>query len=123
MNSTTSILIFNFINLIVSLTIKDFYSNILFFGTVLLPLNFGILLLLPFIYYILKLKLKINYKYYLALTCNIISIVILYYLFTKYDVPTETKIWHELILQGFFIANSYYFTANFIQSLFRNRIS
>lgn len=123
MNQIIKLIFLNLLNVFISVYFTNFYSNILFFGTVLLPLNFGILLLLPIIYYILKLKLKINYKYYLTLTCNIISIVILYYLFTKYDVPTETKIWHELILQGFFIANGYYFAANFIQSLFRNRIS
>jgi hypothetical protein len=50
MNSATGVIIFNFINLILALNIKDFYSNILFLGTVFLPLNFGILLLLPIIY-------------------------------------------------------------------------
>jgi|GEM_PF-4577218 len=113
--------LFNLFNFIIILFLRNFYSGILFFGTALLFLTSIFVFFILIITFFMKKLTLLDYRYYLALFCNISAIVLLYYLFTKYDVPTDTKIWSELFLQGFFVFNTYYFLISFIATKFKLR--
>lgn len=124
MNSVIKILVFNILNLTASIFLNNLYSNILFLGTVFLPLNALFIICIFGISFFRKKLATLNYKYYLAFVCNLLSVIVLYHLWTKYDVPTDTKVLSELILQEFFIANGYYFLLTFIFDKFKaTRIS
>ena len=106
-------LVFNILNLIISWFFQDQYSNFILLGTVLLPVvSLFLIGILPF-----SLK-KIHFSYGLALVCNIISIVLLYYLWTKYDVPPTESNQVEFLAQSVFIVNGLFFGFLFVRERF-----
>jgi hypothetical protein len=99
--------------LVFSVFFKNLYSQVILLGTVLLPvISLFLIGILPF-----SLK-KIHFSCGLALVCNIISISLLYYLWTKYDVPPVESSRYEFLAQSIFIVNGLLFLVFFLRKRF-----
>ena len=123
MKKNLILIILNLCNLLLSLLDRSIYPNLVFISTIFLPLSsLFLFLVLPFYIYIFKkTTLFFNYNYFLAIFCNIISISLLYFLWTKYDVPPIQSNNLELFLQGFFLINGLYFLMSFLIVTFRKK--
>jgi hypothetical protein len=103
----------NILNLVFSVFFKNLYSQVILLGTVLLPvISLFLIGILPF-----SLK-KIHFSCGLALICNIISVSLLYYLWTKYDVPPTESNQVEFLAQSVFIVNGLFFGFLFVRERF-----
>lgn len=121
MKKNLILIILNLCNLLLSLLDRSIYPNLVFISTIFLPLSSLFLFLVLPLYIFKKTRWFFNYNYFLAVFCNIISISLLYFLWTKYDVPPIESKNLELFLQGFFLINGLYFLMSFLILRFQKK--
>jgi len=115
------LIILNLCNLLLSLLDRSIYPNLVFISTIFCLYQAYFYFWFYLFIFSKKTTRFFNYNYFLAVFCNMISISLLYLLWTKYDVPPIESKNLELFLQGFFLINGLYFLISFLVVTFQKK--